>query len=160
MSNEEPQEDRSLEIPDNAIFVRPSSWAWGWFALPFAILGVVSVFFDGLTRGVIPIILAVIVILPRFLRWRSTVYILTDDYVMIRLGAARNQRVDLLISQISDIQENPGVFGRTLGYAAVHLKTKDERVAVLPHVPYRSPLVEHIRSRMDTSALPDNEPTY
>lgn len=159
MSNEEPQDNRTIDIPDDAIVVRPSGWAWGWYVVPFAIFVGVSLFVDLFTFSTLPLILALIVIVPRYLRWRSTAYILTDEHVVIQVGKASRQRYDLPISQVSDVQAYPGIFGRTLGYTAVHLVLRDKRVAILDHVPLRSPVVEHVRARIDTSASHEDEPT-
>ena len=156
-ANETPGNE-AAEIPDDAIFVRQSSWAWLWYVVPWAIFAVGSLYVDQITFIGFPLVLAVIFILPRYLRWRRTMYILTDDYIMIQRGASVGpRRYDLPISDISDMEQRPGPFGGVLGYSAVHLALKDGRGVVLAHIPETSPLVEHIRARLDTSAPHEGE---
>ncbi|MFC1935773.1 PH domain-containing protein [Chloroflexota bacterium] len=125
---------------------------------PWAILASVSFFIDQITFIGLPLILAVVFILPRYVSWRKTAYILTDEYLVVVQGAfTKSQRFDLPISQISDIQVRPGFFGRSLGYASVLLTIKDRGVIGLSYTPERSALVEHIQARIDISSLPEGE---
>ncbi len=158
MDAEEEKVNELIEIPADAIIVRQSNWAWVWFTVPWVILATVSLFIDQITFVGIPLILAVFIILPRYLSWRKTAYILTNQYLVVVQGAfVGSQRFDLPISQIGGIQVQPGFFGRSLGYASVLLTIKDRRVIGLSYVPERSALVEHIEVRIDTSSPPENE---
>lgn len=147
--NSEEEENQLVEIPEDSIVVRPSGWAWMWPAVPWVVLASASVFIDLFSFGALPIFFAVIIVLPRYLTWRNTAYILTNEYVVVQKGRGRNKRFDLPISQIVDIQTRPGMFGRSLGYASVLLMSKERGVATLPYIPAGSPLVEHILARMD-----------
>jgi len=156
MDTDETEENRPAEIPDDAIIIRQSSWAWLWAVVPWAIFAAASLYFDFTFVG-LPLILAVVIVVPRYLSSRKTAYILTDEHVVVLRGTfAGNQRYDLPISQISDVRVHPGFFGRTLGYTAVYLTVREGGVAVLHHVPYHSPLVEHVRARIDPSAPPEH----
>ena len=158
MDAEKGTPNEPAKIPDDAITVRQSSWAWIWSVAPWMILAGGSVFIDQITFIGLPLIIAVISILPRYMSWRKTAYILTNEYLVVVLGRlGKSQRFDILISQISGIQLRPGFFGRSLGYTSVLLATKAHGVVVLPYTPGRSPLVEHIQARVDTSSPPENE---
>ena len=148
MDNEE-EEHQIADIPEDSIIVRPSRWAWMWPAVPWVVLASASLLIDLFSFGTLPIFFAVIIVLPRYITWRNTAYILTNEYLVVQKGRGRNQRFDLPISQIVDIQTRPGMFGRSLGYASVLLTSKEGGVATLPYIPAGSPLVGHILTRMD-----------
>ena len=147
-----------IEIPVDALFVRQSSWAWIWPAFPWAVLASLSLIIDQITFGVFPLFLATVLVLPRYMSWRKTAYILTNDYLVIVQGSfSKSRRYDVPISQIGSIQVQPGFFGKSLGYFSVLLAIKDRGVISLTYTPQRSQLEERIQERMDTSSLPERE---
>ena len=153
MGADEPKDTRPAEVPDDATVVRQSNWAWLWYAVPWGVFGAVSILVDFITFGTLPLVLAVVIIVPRYLGWRRTAYFLTEEGIVVqRGGLGGSRRYELPISGIRDMQVRPGFFGGTLGYVGVYLALRDGQVAVLDHVPARSPLVEHVRTRLDTSA--------
>ena len=138
-----------IEIPDDAIVVLQSNWAWMWSAAPWVVLFGIATVFDLFTFGVLPMVLAAIVIIPSYMSFRKTAYILTDTHVIIQQGTLFGaQKIDLGIERLSEVLELPGMFGRSLGYTAVHLVLKDGRVALLRYVPLSAPLAQHVRSRI------------
>ena len=151
------EEHQIVEIPEDSIVVRPSSWAWMWPAVPWVVLASASLLIDLFSFGTLPIFFAVIIVLPRYMTWRNTLYILTNEYLVVQKGRKRKQRFDLPISQIVDIQTRPGLFGRSLGYASVLLMSKEGGVATLPYIPAGSPLVGHILTRMGDPPPPEGE---
>ena len=154
MDPQKPEQQQFVEVPDDAIIVRQSQWAWLWYVLTWGIFLLVA----ELWWNPIPIIwiIAVVLAVPRFLRWRGTAYILTEEHVVILRGAMRgHSRFDLPIADITQVIVRPGFFGKTLGYTTIHLVVKDEGAALLQHVPYNSPLVAHIRSRIGDSGPPE-----
>ena len=150
-------EAESPEIPEDATVVRQSSWVWMIWVVPLAVLAIASVSIDVVTFGILPWIVAAGIVVMRFLSWRSTSFVLTNDYIVIRRGAARHQRFDVPISQISDLRIRHGPFGRTLGYAGVDLILRNGQVAILHYVPEDSSLVEHLRSRIDRTSQSQEE---
>ncbi len=146
--------DGSIEIPDNAIVVRPSHWSWLWWAVPWIVFAFAGLSLDAISFGVLPMVLALIVIVPRYLGWRTTSYTLTEEYVVIQQG---RQRFNLPITQIREVQVRPGPFGRTLGYALIYLILKDNRGVMLQHVPQSSSLIQHIEARMTTDSVEPEE---
>ena len=144
-------EDRPpAEVPNDATYVRQSNWAWLWSVVPWACLALVAQFADFITFIGLPLILALVLILPQFLRWRGTVYILTDTDVVYLRGAGR--RYELAISEVREVQLRPGLFGNSLGYTAVYLMLRDGQAVHFPYVPMASPLVEHVQARIDAVA--------
>ena len=145
------QEDAPpVDIPDDAVVVRQSNWAWIWATVPWVGLFGVAIAFDFFTFGILPMVFATIVIVPRYLSFRRTAYILTERHVIIQQGSLMGQhRIDLLIADLNDVVVHPGTFGRFLGYTGVNLRLKDGRMASLRYVPFASPLVEHFRARMN-----------
>ena len=141
---------RPADIPDDAIVVRQSNWAWRWGAAPWLALLGAAVAFDFITFGVLPSVLAAIFIVPRYMSYRNTAFILTERYLIIQQGTFMGQRrFDLLIADLNDVLVKPGQFGRSLGSIGVNLQLKDGGMVPLRYVPAESPLVEHLRARMN-----------
>ena len=150
MTVDGPEGTRPVEIPDDAIVVRQSNWAWRWAAVPWLVLLGATVAFDFITFGVLPEVVAAIFIVPRYMSYRNTADILTERYLIIQQGTFMGQRrFDLPIADVDDVLVKPGQFGRSLGYAGVNLQLKDGGMAPLRYVPAESPLVEHLRARMN-----------
>lgn len=158
MHTEEEQTNTLIEIPQGAIVVQQSSWAWLWSMVPWAGFATVSVFIDQITFIGLPLIFAAILIVPKYVRWRRTAFILTSQHLVIIQGSfGKAQRLDLPVSQIDAIQTKPGFFGRSLGYMSILLSTKDYGVVHLPYIPEGSNLIENIRRCVDPSLLLNNE---
>lgn len=150
MSGDEPQDKYPLNYPSDAITVKQSGWAWLWAAMPWAVFVAVALSFDFLSFGILPLFLATMVILPRYLGYRKTAYILTNDNLIIHQGSMMGKyRYDLPMSEIGSLAVQPGPFGTALGYAAVHLELKDGQVAILRYVPLDSPLIGYVRTRIN-----------
>ena len=139
--------DSHLDIPEDAVTVRQSNWAWLWAVVPWFIFFWVATFVDFLTFGLFPLVLALIVIVPRYLSFRKTLYILTETHVIIQQGSLMGQhRVNIPTSDVTQVRIDPGMFGRTLGYTGINLELKEGRVAFLRYIPIGSPLVTHFQS--------------
>ena len=149
MDTGETQNEEPLKIPEDAVIVKPSSWAWLWYTTPWIALGAAS-FFDVITFGIFPVLIGVLFVLPQYIRWRSTFYILTDEYVLVKRGA--RQLYTVPFSDVTEVRRHPGLFGNSLGYAAIYLVLKDGRSAFLSHVPTASGLVEYVLARTDAPA--------
>ena len=101
--NDEGQEGtRPVDIPDDAVAVRQSNWAWMWTALPWLVLFGVSIAIDFITFGILPMVFAAVFIVPRYLSFRRTAYILTERSVIIQQGSfTGHHRIDLPIADSS-----------------------------------------------------------
>ncbi len=149
MAGNETPETPPLEIPEDATVIRQSNWAWQLPAAPWVIFVLASFFIDAITFGVLPIFLACIVVVPRFVRWWKSLYILTEDHVIVfQGGLLGRRRYDLPITEFTDVGVRPGIFGGTLGYRAVDLSLREGGLVVLDYLPQDAPVAEHIRSRL------------
>ena len=145
------QEDTSpVDIPDDALIVRQSNWAYMLHTVPWLVFFGASLAFDFLTFGILPVVLATFFIGSRYLSFRRTAYILTNRYVVIQQGLLMGQsRIDVSLADLSDVLVQPGTFERSLGYTRVSLQLKDGQMALLHYVPLESLFLEHLRERMD-----------
>ena len=141
---------RPVAIPEDAIVVRQSKWAYMLHTVPWLVLFGASLTFDFLTFGILPAVFATFFIGSRYLSFRRTAYILTNRYVVIQQGSLRGQsRIDVSLADLSDVLVQPGTLGRYLGYTRVSLQLKDGQMALLHYVPLESPFLEHLRERMN-----------
>ena len=143
--------NQDLDIPDESVIVRQSDWAWMWASAPWVVLFGLSIVFDFLTFGVLPIIFASIVIIPRFLATRRTKYIVTSNELIIQQGSITGyQRMQIPLSELDSVTVEPGRFGQMLGYVGIHLQLNDGKIAKLNYVPAKAQLdkyfTEHTRN--------------
>ena len=145
------QEDTSpVGIPDDAVIVRQSNWAYMLHTVPWLVFFGASLTIDFLTFGILPAVFATFFIGSRYLSFRRTAYILTNRYVVIQQGSLMGQsRIDVSLADLSDVLVQPGTLGRYLGYTRVSLQLKDGQMALLHYVPLESPFLEHLRERMN-----------
>ena len=149
--NAEGQEGNGpVAIPDDAVVVRQSNWACVWSTVPWLVLIGVSLAFDIFTFAILPVVFATYFIGSRYLSFRRTAYILTDRYIFILQGSLMGQnRIDLSFADLNEVLAQPGTVGRSLGYTRVSLQLKDGQMVLLNYVPLESPLLEHLRERMN-----------
>ena len=148
MSNysESEEGNHSEELSTNGVVVRQSQWAWIWPCVPWIVLFGLSIVFDFLTFGMLPIILAAIVIVPRYMGFLRTAYILTATQLVVQQGSIAGKRTfNVDYSDITNHSVEYGMFGRSLGYTTVKIYLKEERMVVLSYVPTTSPIVERIQ---------------
>jgi uncharacterized membrane protein YdbT with pleckstrin-like domain len=69
--------------------------------------------------GVLLVIAAVIVGLPRYVRLKSSEFAITDKRVLVKTGVVRRHTLELLLSKVETIGVEQGVFGRMLNYGTV-----------------------------------------
>ena len=153
------QEETSLAtIPEDAVVALQSRWAYMLHTIPLlAFLGI-SIIFDFLTLGILPTLIAIYIIGSRYLSFRRTAYILTDKHLVIFQGSLIGQkRIDVPFADLNNVQVQPGMFGKSLGYTGVILQLMDQRVSLLHYVPVTSPLLEYLLSRMNPDSLHEDE---
>ena len=129
-----------IEIPDDAVIIKQSIWAWLLMAIPWVLFFLISIVVDFLSFGILPIILSVAMIFPRYLSSTKTSYILVEGYIIVDQGGGK--RIDIPINDIAFITIKHGMFGKTLGYATFLLNLKissptngDDTQTLLP-IPY------------------------
>ncbi len=152
------EEPSPATIPEDAIIVLQSHWAYMLHAVPWLVVfGLV--FFDFLTFGILPMVIAISIIGYRYLAFRKTAYILTEKHLVIFQGSLMGRnRTDVPFANLNNIQVQPGMFGGFLGYTGVSLQLVDQRVALLEYVPSASPIFEHLRARMNPDSPHEEEP--
>ena len=136
-----------LDLPEDAVVITQVSWAWLWSATPWLIVvGILS------TLSLEPFfasIIVLIIIVPRFLTWRRTAYIVTDDTIIYQRGGFTGSRqYSIPLARLVDVKTRDGMFGRGLGYQAVDIMLDNQASASLTYVPAPAGLEEVIRERM------------
>ena len=153
------EEPSPATIPEDAIIVLQSRWAYRLHTVPWLVLFGGSFTFDFLTFGILPAVLAICFIGYRYLVFRRTAYILTEKHLVIFQGSLMGQnRIDVPFADLNNILVQPGMFGGVLGYTGVGLQLVDQQVALLHYVPIASPLLEHLRARMNPDSPHEEEP--
>ncbi len=69
--------------------------------------------------GVLLLVAAVIIGLPRYIRLKSSEFAITDKRVLVKTGVVRRHTLELLLSKVETIGVEQGVFGRMLDYGTV-----------------------------------------
>ena len=147
-------------IPEDAIIVLQSQWSYMLHTVPWLGFLGLSFTFDFLTFGSFPAVIAICVIGSRYLAFRRTAYILTEKHLVIPPGSLMGQnRIDVPFVNLINILVLPGMLGALLGYTGVGLQFVDQRVTLLHYVPITSPLMEHLRARMNPDSPHEEEPT-
>ena len=138
--------------------IRQSRWAWRLYVIPWIFFWLISLFVDRITFGVLPMILAVATILPAYLRYSKTEYILTHTHLVVRQGEFFSRhRYDIPISEIAELHARPGFLGENLGYVSVRLPLKNGRAAKLDYVPARSRFLEELKARVPGSTQHEDD---
>ena len=135
------------EIEDGDVIteVRQVKSAWVWSASPWLIVILaIALFMEPITE-VIAIMMAVVVIVPRFFLWLRSSYVLTENVLIYnRGGMIRTGTYKIPLSRITEVSENYGRFGRTLGYKSVVIKLANGVNASLAYIAPESDLHEQI----------------
>ncbi len=145
----ESNDDRKIldEIEDGDVIteVRQVKSAWVWSASPWLIVILaIALFMEPITE-VIAIMMAVVVIVPRFFLWLRSSYVLTENVLIYnRGGMIRTGTYKIPLSRITEVSENYGRFGRTLGYKSVVIKLANGVNASLAYIAPESDLHEQI----------------
>ncbi len=152
MDPKETSPERQVSIPEDASVVRQSRWVWLWALTPWVVLGAIEIYIGDLLFLGLSVVLAAITAGPRYLGWRKTAFILTEDHLVIIQGTLSGQRKnELPIALIDDIRASPGLFGGGLGYRTVDFALKDGASARLHFVPANSSMVTQISERIVSS---------
>jgi uncharacterized membrane protein YdbT with pleckstrin-like domain len=133
------------EIPATGTVTRQSQWAWIWPCVPWIVLFGLSILFDFLTFGTLPIILAAIVIVPRYMAFLRTSYILTESQLVVQQGSIAGKKTfNVDYTDIKNFAIEYGMFGRSLGYTTIKVYLTDERMVLLNYVPATSPVADRL----------------
>jgi len=138
-------------VPEDVILYRQSHWAWLMPSLLWIGGLSIVVFFDFLTMGFIPLLLAIGIAAPRYLRWRQTTYFLSEEALyltMVGLPIIQKKRTfKLAFDTMVQLDPKFGYFGRTLGYAEIGIIFDDKRMARLGYMANYGDFISHITDR-------------
>ena len=146
-------------IPQGSIIFKQSHLSW---LIPSSIwiIGLVIVdVYIGLLGG-LGILLAPLIAAPRYLRWRQTVYHLSDDSLYLTMaGLPVIQKSKIYQVKFDTIARDEdgkvqigirhGFFGKTLGYGEVNIVFDDKRVARLPYISQYQSFIDYINERTE-----------
>ena len=151
MSSEEeqpqqPQQHREPEVPDDAIEVAQVQYAWLWSS--WWLLAIVVVLFF-VYEPIMPAILMVVILIPKYWHWRRTRYYLTEDSLIYQRGGILQTRRYLIpFNRLKDTRARFGMFGRALGFQHVDLMLENGAVATLVYVPTQMDIADYFQKRM------------
>ena len=159
MSAENKPPEPPVEIPEDAIVIRQVTWAWLWSSTPWLIALFVLLYIGVLAEPLIVSVLLLIIIVPRFLMWRGTAYILTDDDLIYQRGGITGSRkYRIPFTKLVDVRSREGMFGRGLGYQAVDIVLENRATASLTYVPTPAGVEKLLRERMVSDGLESEDP--
>ena len=110
-----------INIPEDAVIIKQSIWAWLLISMPWILFFLISLAVDFLSFGILPMILAAAMIVPRYISSKKTSYILIENYIIVDQGRGR---IEIAINDIEFVTLKYGMFGRTLGYTNFLLTLK------------------------------------
>ena len=138
MANQDPTAQGPIDIPDDATVIKQVQYAWLWSSAPWLVILSVIYYTEFLIDPV-PIIGALVtmfILVPRYMAWRNTAYILTKDgLIYVRGGLTGSQKYQIPWSNLQEARAKYGNFGRALGYQTVELVLDNGSVARLAYVP-------------------------
>ncbi len=144
-------------IPEGSIIFRQSHLSW---LIPSSIwiIGLVVVDLQIGLLGGVGILLAPLIAAPRYLRWRQTVYHLSNDSLYLTMaGLPVIQKSKIYQVKFDTIARGEngkvqigirhGMFGKTLGYGEVSIVFDDKRVARLSYISEYQSFIDYINER-------------
>ena len=148
-------------IPQGSIIFRQSHLSW---LIPSSIwiIGLVVVDLQIGLLGGLGILLAPLIAAPRYLRWRQTVYHLSNDSLYLTMaGLPIIQKSKIYQVKFDTIAKDEdgkvqigirhGIFGKTLGYGEVNIVFDDKRVARLSYISEYQSFIDYINERTGLS---------
>jgi len=144
------------EIEDGRMIaeVRQVKSAWLLSSGPWLIVILAIMLFMEPITEIIAIMMAVVVIVPRFFLWLRSSYVLTENVLIYnRGGMMRTGTYRIPLSRITEVSENYGRFGRTLGYKSVVVKLANGVSASLAYISPESDLHEQITSLIENNPV-------
>ena len=158
---ETPQKNKDTlqveSIPEGSIVFRQSHLSW---LIPSSIwiIGLVVVDFQIGLLGGFGILLAPLIAAPRYLRWKQTVYHLSNDSLYLTMaGLPVIQKSKIYQVKFDTIARGEdgkvqigirhGMFGKTLGYGEVNIVFDDKRVARLSYISEYQSFIDYIIER-------------
>lgn len=151
MSSEEaqpqqPQRPQEPEVPDDAIEVAQVPYAWLWSS--WWLLAIVLILFF-VYEPIMPAVLMIIILIPKYWQWRRTRYYLTEDALIYQRGGILQTRRYLIpFNRLKDTRARFGMFGRALGFQHVDIILENGAIATLVYVPVQMDIAGYFKKRM------------
>ncbi len=132
---------------------RQSRWAWGWPLIPWGVLIAFQIWIAGDPIFTLMFfVLAGIMTLPRYLRWRSTTYRVSPAGIKVtHQSASGSQDFEVEFNEVVSVEVERGFLDRTLGYKTIAILLEDRGLAKLTFVPVEADLDEEINARVKES---------
>ena len=94
MTSENQSPDREIEIPEDGIVIRQVQYAWLWSSMPWLVVVAVLFLTDLIVAGdpILGTVAAAIILVPRYIGWRRTAYVLTKDSLIYQHGGLTGHR--------------------------------------------------------------------
>lgn len=132
--------------------IKQSPWAWIWGGAPWIVLAI-WFWFGSQSTGmtIFAVVLGVAVTAPRYISWRKTLYVINESSVTYQKGSiGPTQTVELPAEQFQRITDNPGMFGKFLGYTTVSMRLKGESNYMrLSHIPTAANMTQKLIKMRD-----------
>ena len=132
--------------------IKQSPWAWIWGGAPWIVLAIWFWFGSGSTgMTIFAVVLGIAVTAPRYISWRKTLYVINESSVTYQRGSiGPTQTVELPAEQFQRITDNPGMFGKFLGYTTVSIRLKGEsNLMRLSHIPTAANMTQKLITMRD-----------
>ena len=132
--------------------IKQSPWAWIWGGAPWIVLAIWFWFGSGSTgMTIFAVVLGIAVTAPRYISWRKTLYVINESSVTYQRGSiGPTQTVELPAEQFQRITDNPGMFGKFLGYTTVSMRLKGEsNLMRLSHIPTAANMTQKLITMRD-----------
>ena len=148
----DPEITPSEDAPEGGTVIKPIAFAWIWSSVPW--LAVMSMLY---AVGFIPeeitlVVLAVVIMVPRYVGHRRTLYVLArDELIYQRGGIFATKRVPIPISSIKDVRVRHGFLGRTLGYQTVDVLLENGAIANMAYISALTDVAAQLREMMVAS---------
>ena len=128
------ESDPRDRISEDGLVIKQVQWAWVWSSIPWVILAAFLLYL-GFLEEILTTLFLVVIVVPRYLRWRRTEYVLTRDTLFYQQGGlAGVQKYEVPISTLRDVRSRFGIFGKSLGYQTVDVMLDTGAVASLQYV--------------------------
>ncbi len=91
-------------------------------------------------------LIAALCALPATLRWRRTAVTVTDRRLLATAGLWGQHRLNVTLSELAGIEEEPGLTGRFLDHGTLGITARDGRSLGIGHVAHARTVVEAARA--------------
>ena len=150
--------DKEIDIPEDAYVVKQVQYAWLWSSMPWILVLALLYNFGIIPEPIIASAVILVITVPRYLMWRGTAYILTEDVLIYqRGGITGSTKFQIPMARLTDVRSRDGNFGRLLGYQAVDILLDNGARASLTYVPVPNDIEGQLRQRMEAVSGPPDD---